>query len=240
MLSKPIADAQPEELLHHYLNGDRQICAYLLLDPHYQKTVERIARKQTRGTAVPWEDAVQAAQSKVLQMLQAGKFYAGGLQEFYRWTATVARFEIIDLVRREVHRTCISLDGTLPGTTVRLSETIADPFDAMETVERSDVVLRAIEAIVKLDRQFPDRAYYQLWQGRVLGKSQTQIAAELGLTQGTVSKRWTELVRRLIDALGLMEIHSLTLKPSRDQQVQRSEAHVSAQKIARSRSQIHW
>jgi len=37
----------------------------LLLNPEYQKTIERIARKQTRGTTISWEDAAQTAYEKV-------------------------------------------------------------------------------------------------------------------------------------------------------------------------------
>jgi RNA polymerase sigma factor (sigma-70 family) len=233
MLSESLTDSQPEDLLRHYFDGDRQASSRLLLNPRHQTLVERIARRQTRGTSVLWEDAAQSAHAKVLQALQAGKFRQGGINEFYCWAATVARFEIIDLVRRERYRNCASLDRPIPGTDVLLSETIADPFNLLDAVERSDLALRAIEAIALLDQRYPDRAYGLLWQGRVQGKHQTQIAAELGLTQGAVSKRWKELVRRVAETLELLD----------DASTQPSAPPLSSeaqQRKVRSRSQSQW
>jgi RNA polymerase sporulation-specific sigma factor len=167
----------------------------LLVDPIHCRLIEKIARKQTRGTSIAWEDAVQAAQLKILQALRAGKFRRGGRTEFYRWAATVARFEIIDQVRQE--RPCASLDVTREDSQFSLLEMLADSFNAVEALEQSDLVTRAIATIQKLDRYYPDRGYLKLWQGQVQGKTQTQLAHEVGITQGEVSKRWKELLRRL-------------------------------------------
>ncbi|MGF1497168.1 MAG: hypothetical protein ACFB8W_10145 [Elainellaceae cyanobacterium] len=37
----------------------------LLIDPEHQRRVEQIARKNTRGTSVAWEDAAQAAHRRI-------------------------------------------------------------------------------------------------------------------------------------------------------------------------------
>lgn len=202
----------------------------LLIAPEHQQRLMRIARKQTQGSAIAWEDAAQIAQLKVLQALRIGKFRYGGPAEFYRWATTVARFEIIDLVRQAKSRPCISLDAPLPGTDLRVLDTIADEFDAADTLERSDLVLRAIAAITKLDRQYPDRGYLTLWRGQVQGQKQIQLAAEMGITQGEVSKRWRELVGQVAEVLGLASVTT----------IKQEQATLRLQKAARRRSLTQW
>jgi RNA polymerase sporulation-specific sigma factor len=216
-LKKP-AESEPVGSLH------------LCFDRLLLQTIERIARKQTRGTRVSWEDAQQVAYEKVLQATQAGKFRKGGVEEFYHWAATVARFAIIDLVRHEQQFHCQSLDQNIPGTDVPLSETIADEFNLSDAFERADLVLKAIEAIALLNRLHPDRAYLQLWQGRVEGKSQAQLAAELGVTQGAISKRWKELCHNIAQILGLLQVDA----------VKQELGQIHQQKTPRTRSQSKW
>ncbi|NJR67679.1 MAG: hypothetical protein HC771_02680 [Synechococcales cyanobacterium CRU_2_2] len=89
----------------------------------------------------------------------------------------------------------------LPGTDLAVLDTIADQFDASETLERNDLLGQAIAAIHELDQHYLARGYLKLWQGQVQGKKQTQLATDLGITQGEVSKRWRELVARIADML---------------------------------------
>lgn len=229
-MSKQLAGSDPEELLNRYLKGDYLACGQLLLNPDHRQRVERIARKQTRGTSVSWEDASQNAHIKLLQVVKAGKFRQGRVDEFYRWAATVARFEIIDLVRREQQWNCKSLDQTIPGTDLPLLETIPDDFSALDAVERTDLVLMAIDAIATIDRLYPDRGYLKLWQGRVQGKNQSQLAAELCITQGAISKRWQELSKRIAEALGLLPVEN----------VKQELLATRKQKTGRRRSDTHW
>lgn len=172
--------------------------------PIFNQRLHRLARKQTKGTTVIWEDAVQSALIKILQAVRLGRFRQGGAIEFDHWALTVARCEIIDLVRREKRRHCASLDAVLPGTDLLLSDTIADEFNELNSLERTDLVRRAIAAISELNQRHPEQNYLALWQGQVQGKTQTQLAEELGLSQGEVSKRWRELLSRLTSALGLV------------------------------------
>lgn len=215
---KKRAESEPE--------GSLRLC----LDRLLLKTIERIARKQTRGTRVSWEDAKQVAYEKVLQATQAGKFRTGGVEEFYHWAATVARFAIIDLVRHEQQFNCQSLDQNIPGTDVPLSEAIADEFNLSDAFERADLVLKAIEAIALLDRRHPDRGYLKLWQAKIQGKSQAQLAAELGVTQGAISKRWKELCHNIAQILGLLQIDK----------VKQELGEIQQQKTPRTRSQSKW
>ncbi len=160
-----------------------------------------------------------------------GKFRQGDVQDFYHWAAMVARFAIIDLVRKEKRQNCISLDQTIPGTDLPLLETIQDELDLLDTVEHADLVSRAIDAISKLDQRHPNRDYQKLWYGKVQGRTQVQLAADLGLkTQSAVSKRWRELLERLAEELGLVQ--SAT--------IQADIKATSAQKVQRGRSTQAW
>ncbi len=217
-MNRKSGESQPQGSLH------------LCFDQFLLKTIDRIARKQTRGTRVSWEDAKQVAYEKVLQATQAGKFRTGGVEEYYHWAATVARFAIIDLVRHEQQFHCQSLDQNIPGTDVPLSETIADEFSLLDACERADLVLKAVEAIALLNRRYPDRGYLKLWQGRVEGKSQAQLAAELGVTQGAISKRWKELCHHIAQILGLLQVGA----------VKQQLAQIQPQKTRRIRSQTKW
>jgi RNA polymerase sigma factor (sigma-70 family) len=199
----------------------------LLADPEHQQRLMRIARKQTQGSSIDWEDA---AQLKVLQALRNGKFRQGGPTDFYHWATTVARFEIIDLVRKNKLHSYTSLDATLPGTNLARLETIADEFNALETLERSDLVLRAIAAIANLEGQYPARGYQILWNGQVEGKKQAQLATEMGITQGEVSKRWQELVGRVAAVLGVVSITD----------IKQEQENLRKQKTARPRSVKKW
>jgi RNA polymerase sporulation-specific sigma factor len=230
MALKSSVDSDAEPVLQSLC--DPQTIEQLLLDPAYQQQVARIARKHTRGTTVSWEEAAQTAHLKILQTVRAGKFRQGNDQSFHRWATVVARFEIIDLIRKEKYRNCKSLDQALPGTDVPLLDTIADTFDLLDTIERSDLVLRAIAAITDLDQRHPDRHYLKLWQGQLAGKNQSQLAAELSLTQGTISRRWKELVSRLADALGL-------LQPEAVKQTMRT-TQAPSPKAVRTRSDTSW
>lgn len=195
--------SQQEKLLNRYLEGDIQVCKQLLIAPEYLQKVKRIARKHTKGTSVSWQDAEQTAHEKVLQAVKSGKFREGGVNKFYSWAETVARYEIIDLVRKEKQFKWSSLDRKISGTDMPLSETIPDELNLLEAIERTDFVFRAIEAIEAINRRFPNQGYQKLWRGRVEGKTQTQIASELGVTQGDISKRWKKLLKYIAEELGL-------------------------------------
>lgn len=182
----------------------------LWLDPEHRRRVERIARKNTKGTAVAWQDAAQEAHLKVLQAVRAQKFGYGEVERFYRWATTVAYNAIIDAVRDEQRKYKLgawkSLDRQIPGTEIMLGETIADDFNLLDTVERNDLVCRAIAAVKIIDQRHINRGYLPIWERIVQGKKQTQIARELCLAQGTISKRRRELGQYVLEELGLVEL----------------------------------
>jgi RNA polymerase sigma factor (sigma-70 family) len=197
-----------EGSLHHPPTPVLQRLEQLLMNPEHLQRVERIAKKQTKGlVSVSWQDAQQMAQMKLIQVVRAGKFRHGGEPEFYRWAATVAQCEIIDFVRKEKpQQSYLSLDQVIPGTDSTWLEYLPDELNLLNSVELADLLLQAREAITELDRAYPDKKYLQLWQGLVQDQNQTQLAAELGITQGAVSKRLQELIARTAEALGLSNI----------------------------------
>jgi RNA polymerase sigma factor (sigma-70 family) len=173
-----------------------------LTDRAHVQRIAQIARKQTRGSSLDWEDAFQTAQLKLIAAVRAGKFTHGAEHHFDRWAATVARFEIIDLVRKSKRNEWESTDRPLADN-LTLLDTIADPTNPNTALEQADLVFRIRAAIVHLDALYPDRSYYRLWFGKVNDKKQAEIAAELNLTQSAISKRWQELIARLSIELGL-------------------------------------
>jgi RNA polymerase sigma factor (sigma-70 family) len=173
-----------------------------LTNPAHLDRIAQIARKQTRGSNIDWQDALQTAQIKLIVSIRAGKFTYGTEQDFDRWATTVARFEIIDLVRKSKCREWDSIDRLLANNLTVL-DTIVDPLNSFTALETADLVVRVRAAIIDLDKLYPDRSYYQIWWGKVNEQKQTEIAKELGLTQSAISKRWQELLLRLTLVLEL-------------------------------------
>jgi RNA polymerase sigma factor (sigma-70 family) len=174
------------------IDGER-----LLLDRPYQHQLAQIAHKQTRGSNLAWEDAMQSAQIKVLQAFRDGKFRDGDAAAFYRWASCVARCEIIDLVRKANRECCTSLDQPIGDSDVSWIELVADESNPLENLGQNDLVEWAIAAITTIDQAQPEKYFSKLWQAKLTGKRQTELAAELGMTQSTISKRWKELTYQL-------------------------------------------
>lgn len=205
-----------ENLLKCYFAGNPQGLEQLLSTPSYRDRVRRIAHKRTRGTTLSPSDVEQEAYIKVLQALRAQKFRSGGIEEFYRWATSVAYHAIIDLVREEQRKQKFgiwkSLEQKIAGTELELGETIADELDLLDALERADLICQAIQAIRSIDQRYADRNYLNIWERMVRGYKQSQIAQELGMTQGTVSKRLKELGLYVLEELGLLEISAIQQK----------------------------
>jgi RNA polymerase sigma factor (sigma-70 family) len=176
---------------------------YRLSSAEHLHRIGRIARKQTQGTKIDWQDALQTAQLKLVVAIDAGKFSSGTERDFDRWAATVAKCEIIDLVRRSKHHDWDSIDRQC-GERQTLLDTLPDPrINPLAALERTELSVLIRKTILRLDRLYPDRGYYRLWLLKVDDKKQTEIATELGLTQGAISKRWKELLAKLLLELNL-------------------------------------
>jgi RNA polymerase sporulation-specific sigma factor len=230
-MPQQLAASQAEDVLNCDRKLDLHICQQLLINTEHLQRVKRIARKYQWDTSVSWEDAAQAAHEKVLQAVQAGKFRAGGIEEFYHWAAKVALRAIVDFLRKHKKQSnWQSLDQNIPGTDLSLLETIAWEFNLLDAVERTDLVFKAIEALSELDQCYPERGYLKLWQGQIQGKNQSQLAAEFGVTQGAISKRCKELSKCIAEKLGLLQAENLK------QELQIN----SKQRTVRTRSDTRW
>lgn len=203
----------PAQRLQRYFQGDTQAVEPLLLDWNYYQKIERLAQKNTQGTSLSWEDAAQEAKLKVLQAARNRKFRQGGVREFYRWAATVALYAIIDLIRKDKrlrgHWYWQSLEECIPGTDLPLGEAVADEFNLLESVEIADLVAKAREAVETVSLNFPKKQFEELWRGLVAGKTQCQLAAELGVSQTEVSKRRRELLAKVGNILGLLSVEKV-------------------------------
>lgn len=208
MAPNQLLQCSPEELVERYRQGDVKACEQLLLDPAHRLRIEKIARKNTTGSFVCWEEAAQEAHLKLLQCVRNKKFCKGGVEDFYRWAGEVAKNAIIDILRMEKRKRgvwgCESLDQPLPGQDITLGEILADDFDSWDALERTDLVLKVREAIKTIDQSYPKKGYYKLWVGLVQEKDLSQIAAELGVKQPEISKRRKELLLRLAEKLELL------------------------------------
>jgi RNA polymerase sigma factor (sigma-70 family) len=174
---------------------------YRLSDPEHLCRITQIAHKQTRCTTVDWQDALQTAQLKLVKGLRAGKF-TGTEAEFDRWALTVAKFAIIDLVRSSMRHHTQSIDR-LSEENLAIIDTLTNFDDELDNIESADFAWQVRERVLAFDRLYPTRCYYRLWQGKVDDLTQSEIAQELGLSQGTISKRWQELIAHLALELGM-------------------------------------
>lgn len=204
-----------------------------LNNPKHREIINKIARKHTHRTSISWEDAAQTACIKVMEAVKAGRFRQGGAEEFYRWVTVVARFEIINFVKKERYRNCQSVDTTIIGTDLSIIDTIPSQEDVFDCVERADLIIKAREAITTLDTRYPQRGYLELWQGMVASKKQTQLAQEMGMSQGEVSRRWKELVVRVAIELGLQPVEQV-------EAIKREQQKGSKLKNTRKHSKTKW
>jgi len=209
----------------------------LLTDPIYHQRIERIARKSTRNLPLSWEDAAQTAHMRVIQSAKRGKFHHGGFREFYYWAMAVAHNAIVDVVRREYYRSHLSLSQTGGDGRTTLLEQLPDPHHTWDSIERADLVVKVRAAIAELDCRYPARRYGLLWSSRVEGLTQAQIAVKLNLSQSAVSKRWREMVTRVVQHLGLVSGDSI------QPQIEENAARYltpSGQQRLRERSHQSW
>ena len=196
------SDGALEALLKRYLQGETEVCQQLLNHSPHRERVEKIARNKVKGSVVCWEDAAQAAHLKVLQAAKNGKFRKvreGGVKRFYAWAAKVAENAIADLIKKEQRRRKFCQNA--PDL-----ENIEDKFDFAQALEDADLVLKIPETIAAIDQRYPKKAYLKLFYGLVADKSQSQLAAELGVSQGEISKRRKELNLQIWKELGFLSV----------------------------------
>ena len=198
MFSQTLVKTQSQKIFNREINYWNQ----LINSSEHRNILEKIARKRTYNTSISWEDALQIAYLKIVEAIQAGKFSGDTIKDFYRWSAKVAKNSIIDCIYQGKNRYCMSLDQYVSETDVPLLETLSNKSNLWENLEIEDLALKAAQIVQNLHRCYPKRKYQELWLGRVQGKTQTQLAQEIGLTQSAISKRWKELESRLLEEMG--------------------------------------
>ncbi len=198
MFSQTFVNPQSQTIFNREIDYWNQ----LINCSEHRKILEKIARKRTYNTSLPWEDALQIAYLKIVEAIIAGKFSGQTIEDFYRWSAKVAKNSIVDGIYQEKNRYCMSLDQYVSETNLPLLETLSSKSNLWENLEIEDLVQKAAKIIQNLDQCYPKRKYKDLWLGRVQGKTQTQLAQEMGLGQSTISKRWKELESRLLEEMG--------------------------------------
>lgn len=199
-----------EALVKRYLQGETEVCQQLLNHPPYRRRIEQIARYKIKDDAMSWEDAAQSAHLKVLQGAKKGLFRAkngrfneDNVKEFYAWATVVAKHAITDFIRdeqREIKHTCSQDEALIY---------LPDEFDFAEAIEEADLVLKIPEAIAAIDQRYPKKAYLKLFYGLVADKSQAELATELGVSQGEISKRRQELNLQIWKELGLLSVKGI-------------------------------
>jgi RNA polymerase sigma factor (sigma-70 family) len=158
-----------------------------------RKIADQIARKQTRNTLIPWEDAAQAAYAKLWQATVKGGFRHGNLEDYCHWAARVCCFAIIDFLQHSHQRQYDSLDQCLPGTDIPLIDTLADEFNALDAVERAELMSDILDIIVNLDRDHPKNIHQDIWQALLHDKKQKDIAQELGISTSDICRYWRKI-----------------------------------------------
>lgn len=173
-----------------------QVEIKLLSCPNFQQKLRKIAYKYSIGNAVHWQDICQSAQLKIIEAVKKGKFNHQ-LGDFYHWALTVGKYCIIDLIRKENRKNTVSLDQEIKGTELSLLDTIADDFNILDSLEKAELISKLLQSIKTIESRYPHKGYGQLWQAKLAGKTQQEIAVELNITQGAVSKRWKQFVTLL-------------------------------------------
>ncbi|NJM49086.1 MAG: sigma-70 family RNA polymerase sigma factor [Alkalinema sp. RU_4_3] len=158
-----------------------------------RKIAPQIARKQTRNTHIPWEDALQTAYTKLWQATLQNRFHSGTPDDYCRWAARVCAFAIMDYLQHSQQRPHYSLDQPLPGTDIPLVETLTDEFDSLDAIDRADLLSAILDILAELDRKRDKPIYLLIWQSLLLGKTQKQIAQELNLRPTCICRHWQEI-----------------------------------------------
>ncbi|MGD1699386.1 sigma-70 family RNA polymerase sigma factor [Dapis sp. BLCC M229] len=198
MLSQTFVKAQSQIIFNREIDYWNQ----LINCSDHKNILEKIARKRTYNTSLPWEDALQIAYLKIVEAILAGKFSGQTIEDFYRWSAKVAKNSIVDGIYQEKNRYCMSLDQYVSDTNVPLLETLSNKSNLWENLEIEDLALKATQIVQNIDQCYPKQNYKDLWLGRLQGKTQNQLSQEMGLTQSTISKRWKKLEKHLLQEMG--------------------------------------
>ncbi|NJL23218.1 MAG: sigma-70 family RNA polymerase sigma factor [Leptolyngbyaceae cyanobacterium SM1_3_5] len=112
------------------------------------------------------------------------------------WLLIMARSRILDRLRKQQR---IAKGQTAVETEIQFAKSSGDPIEDAQIVERRAIVQAAIKQLSDPQRQVIELAFYQ-------GLSHSEIAAQTGLSLGTVKTRIRLGLGKLRIALGTWEL----------------------------------
>lgn len=132
--------------------------------------------------------AEEIVQEAFLALWRDPESYREERGSFRGWLLAMVHHRAVDMVRREEAQRRRSLEQEAPeGVEEDIADTVADRVDLADTRKR---VQEALEDIAPAQRQVLEKMYFE-------GKTQTDIAEEMGLPLGTVKSRTLLGMRRL-------------------------------------------
>ena len=185
MAVRSVEDARDRDLVRRVRSGDEE--AFRALFRRYGPQAKGLAYRVVRQRGLA-EEIVQEA---FLALWRNPASYKEDRGSFRTWLLSTVHHRAVDMVRREEaqRRRTLEQQATLEED---IADSVADRVDLVETRQR---VRRALEDIPAAQRQILELMYFE-------GKTQAEIAAELGLPLGTVKSRTVLAMRRLRLLLG--------------------------------------
>jgi RNA polymerase sigma factor (sigma-70 family) len=133
------------------------------------------------------EDAACQAMIRLIEALKSNAYAKSDRARFSTWAQRVVNNAVMDEFKAELVRRKVEIDGA----DWRLKDTLADPGVKVELQER----LHALDA----SKELLSPRQRQVVEGLLAGKSEQDIANELGLSKQAVSSYWKKALRKVED-----------------------------------------
>jgi RNA polymerase sigma-70 factor (ECF subfamily) len=184
MAVRNLEDARDRELVRRLGAGDED--AFRALFRRYGPQAKAVALRLVRQAFLA-EEIVQEA---FLALWRVPAAYREELGTFRAWLLSTVHHRAVDLVRREEAQRRRAAEPE-PEPVEDVGQTVVDQAHLRETREQ---IRSAVGLLPEPQRQVIQMMYFQ-------GKTQSAIAAELGLPLGTVKSRTLLAMRRLRGSL---------------------------------------
>ena len=182
MVVPSLEDARDRDLVRQLRSGDEE--AFRALFRRYGPLAKGLAHRVVRQPFLA-EEIVQEA---FLSLWRDPRSYQEARGTFRVWLLATVHHRAVDVVRREEAQRRRKLEQQpVEAYQEDIADSVADRVDLAATRER---VRAALEDIPEAQRQILEMMYFG-------GKSQSDIARELGLPLGTVKSRTLLGMRRL-------------------------------------------
>jgi RNA polymerase sigma-70 factor (ECF subfamily) len=162
-------------LLARIAKGD-QVALSVLYD-RYARIIHTIAFKSLRSV----EESEEVVLDVFAQVWRIADRYDSTRARVDGWLFMLARSRILDKLRK-LQRRQPGASESIDMEEIQIPARDVDPVEAVVILERRERVTAALQVLPNEQRQVIELAYYQ-------GLSQSQIAAQTGLSLGTVKTR---------------------------------------------------